>query len=149
MGFIQQFKRTNPRCIVKQVNETQNSNIVLTNDSELFFEAIANHVYLVKVFFFWNSAANADIQTAFTIPAGATMTRCDGAWQVGNDVSEADWEVGDPVGTDGTDSTTAVYGRLVMGATSGRVNLVWAQVTTQVSDTIMFQGSTIEVCEQS
>ena len=126
----------------KTIDEIINNDNVLTDDTDLQFEAEANGVYAIKLFIFYTIPSAADLQYTFVAPSGA----------LGKFISDAAWS---PAASRNTSSlldkivvttsnkveTTTVYVSLRMGGTAGTFAFQWAQNSSQSDDTTLFKGS--------
>jgi len=81
-GVLQLFDTTlatpawveNNQTVFKTAAQTVNNSTVLVNDSQLLLPVVANAKYIVDFFLVFQSSTAADLQVAFTGPAGATFT---------------------------------------------------------------------------
>lgn len=134
---------------VKAVDQTVNNSDVLQDDDDLKFTPTINKAYFGILFFYVNSASNADLKAALSLPSGATglWLGTNLVWQIAQTVT-ANVTTAKPLGTSGSDQCLAVYFRIIMGATAGDVIFQWAQNTAQSSDTKILAGSSIVVWEE-
>jgi len=136
--------------VVKPDDETVNNSTTLQDDDDLTFTPTINKVYHYFLMLLKNSSSVADMDTAFSIPSGATMEWLGfgdtWSWQTQDPLTDATVEV--KHSADGTNQMTSTYGRLIMGSTAGNVTLQWAQTAAEVSDTKVLKGSMLIVWEE-
>lgn len=64
------------QLIIKSADQNSaTSSTAVADDTELFFTAAANATYLIDAYLSYGGAQAGDIRVAWTVPAGATMTR--------------------------------------------------------------------------
>lgn len=145
--------------VFKASNTDRSSTTTLTDDPDLTFSLAANAVYIVEFYLFF--AGNlGDLQTAWTVPSGASGTRSamgPGSAATGGTSNNMD-NVSGRFGVHGF-STTVAYGGRTTGTTpginqeiavetsltttssAGACTLKWAQVTSDTNSTRMAAGS--------
>jgi len=129
-------------AVLKTVDETINSDAVLTDDADLQFTVDANSVYSFMVLMYITTDAAPDFQYAFSSPAGASGERSDGFWASGSQMimqtlpTARSIVVGAPnlIGC-------PVFGRVVTAGTAGTLAYQWAQNTSDVADTTLHAGT--------
>ncbi len=138
-------------CVIKSVDETIQTDTVLSNDSELLAAVTANTNYYWVLMLNFTTPNNADLKLLFTAPAGAVMKAAVqdaiGAYNAGvmKDVlTEEQLTTGN-----NTDMNYILQGSLEIGATAGTVNFQWAQNTSQATDTTVREGSAFFLIETS
>lgn len=140
--------------IVKATNESV-VNATLQNDNDLLFALAANAVYEVEAFLIVTGPTAADIQTAWTVPSGATGSRlCMGptptaAAFTGQEQTQARMSAhgwGTAVTYSIETSAVALVERgPVATTTAGTLTLRWAQVTTNATATVVGANSYLKV----
>lgn len=137
---------TIPKILYKASDETVNNSDVLQNDDDLILPLAANEVWAFQCFLSYDSAANADIKVAFTIPAGASFVwqpqyrDAADAWTVTTGVASGTSVTFGGAGA-GTVRGVWIMGFVINGANAGNLQLQWAQGTQQASNTIVKAGS--------
>lgn len=136
------------QLVRKTADETVNNSTTLQNDDELLASLAANENVVFMCYIIHTSASgNADIKFAFTVPSGATIN-----WSAPNAHVSVTLSLSNPVvtTTSGTSrsfgSDPAVFsqllvGRVSNGATSGNLQLQWAQDTATAENTQVKAGS--------
>lgn len=129
--------------IVKKVTEIVNNSSVLQNDDELFFAALANKIYGFMIFLNYNSSVTADLNTAFNVPVGASVT-----WALTDNNGENQNTVNRTLPCNGVNQGVAMFGSIVMAGTAGDCFFQWAQQLAEVSDSKLLLGSTWVIWEE-
>lgn len=128
--------------LVKQTDETLNSDNTLQDDDELSFEMGANESWTFRFTVQASSPGAADLQFAVTAPSGAT---CDiSVLDVEGAVAVSDLGCGVTSGliaATATASTYEIVGSIRNGATAGDVKLQWAQFVSDSGSTTVLEGS--------
>lgn len=148
------------RTVWKTSNETVTNSAVLQSDDDLKLAVVENTVYKVDGMLVHSAAAGADLQVAFTGPAGATFDWVPRglstlAVSTVGEVTLAASSLGDAgalvTGTAGagTKMTTLITGLLRVGATAGTLQLRWAQGNADASDCIVYSGSYLSLRQVS
>jgi hypothetical protein len=132
--------------VVKSADETRNSDITQTPDSEIKFNARANKTYFVQLYLATNSHVTADFDYAFTVPSG-TAELINSTWDANTNQTFEDWTAEQFLTGAGVDVAVIIYGRMNIGATGGEVNLTWAQNVSNAGNTSVLAGTTIIVYE--
>lgn len=142
----------NTKWAVATSTETANNNNTLHDDGQLFLSGLTiNATYVVDFLFIYTTAStgNPDIKFGFTVPAGASFScvpnGLDPTSDVASGASTAAYHRSD-VFTSSSKSlatipsavVTGATPRLVllMGGTSGTLQLQWAQSTAQPENTV-------------
>mgnify|MGYP001617909989 CR=1 FL=1 len=136
----------------KTADETVNNSSTLQNDDELLFAIAANEIWLVQGFLSFNSSTVADIRSAITVPAGATLIVNSMALAVGTAASNGELlntsstTSGGAVlaGGTGADSVQRLWAIVVNGANAGNCQVQWAQSTAEASNTIVRANSFLQ-----
>jgi hypothetical protein len=130
--------------IYKNADETLSNSAALQNDDAITLTPATSATYIWEAFVSYGAGTTADIQFAWTFPAGAS---CD--WtSIGLDTTSALNNVlaigytsgtGKSYGGAGVASFRAVhfFGRLVMGSTGGAFAMQWAQNVATVENTVV------------
>lgn len=130
------------QVIRKTADETVNNSTALQNDDELLLPILANEIWEFEVLIIAESSAAADIKTAITVPAGATLKSIgigrDQANATITASSTAAWTAENINGI-----ITILKGIVINGANAGNVTLQWAQQAAEVSDTKVLTNSCI------
>lgn len=127
----------------KTVDEVVNNSSVLQNDDELLFLLPTNSVWGVKLVFAYDTGVTPAIKVAFSCPSGADFiiantTDLTVHADCGNEIASGGAGVGDANIVE-----TQFYGILDV-ASSGTLQLQWAQNTANASDTTVHAGSYFE-----
>lgn len=136
----------------KTADEIVNNSTTLQNDDTLFAALAANEVVVFDCYLFSNQNGTSDIKFAFTVPTGATLIW---NWGTGR-FNTADTFGGiDTTETSGTAAAMSagiggkfqchIHGVVVNGATSGNLQLQWAQNTATAVDTTIYANSVLIV----
>jgi hypothetical protein len=132
-----------PTTIVKSANETVNNSTTLQNDDDLLFSVAANEKWSFISFIFYSSGTTPDIKFAFTVPSGATIDIVIGVWSTTGSLVDGTSVFTGTGGGAGVVRGFCLYGKVLVGATPGNVQLQWAQDVLEASNTIVHEGSTI------
>ena len=137
-----------PLTVVKQSDETINNSTTLQNDDELLVPLKANTVYQFELRIYFITSASDGFKYSFFAPAGATGAYLGANWSAGGATSiTADLtETSDAAGV-GAIRVLVTNGRILTGGTAGNFGLRWAQLTQQVLDTKVLQGSRLTLYE--
>lgn len=149
-----------PRVIVKPSNQVVNNSSTLQNDTALKFPLLASTTYSFDLFLTYDASTAGDVKFAFTVPAGSTLSTGQlGAYTAatGNSGSvtyAANTTSGSPpanVGGAGVGTvlTYRMRGTVIVGSTSGDLQLQWAQVTPDPTNFTVYAGSSLEVVRAS
>lgn len=150
---LQALHDDHPR-VAKTGDTSRVSNATLTADPHLTLDLLANYTYILDFTLFSLSPAAADIQFALTFPAGAT-TPFGGLRLVSTASVTGDLDPGAySSATSGTSNigaagsaganTTLLQATIVMSSTVGAVTLLWAQSSSNVGTTTLYQGSSMQ-----
>lgn len=159
-GAVQAAVSRSPTTSIvrKATTETVNNSTTLQDDDELKLALAANEEVEFEAVIRFDGNASADIKFAFTAPTGATVR-----WAPANSVriapddsvtvldGEIDGGATLAFGTAGAGSvrTVTLVGTVLMGATSGNLQLQWAQDSAVAADTRVLEGSTLRVFRQN
>lgn len=140
----------------KTANETVNNSNTPQNDDELFVSVAASTLYTLKGLIVYTSGTTPDFRYTWSLPAGAShstnariFSRSLAAPSVMVDTRTfiSGNSGGDGLGT--TLSTQGqvleLFGYILTGANAGTAQFQWSQNTTNLSDTIVYAGSWIEL----
>ena len=132
--------------VVKTADQTVNNSVVLVNDTHLLFAIAANEVWIVKYYIAYISSNVADIKFHSTIPALAAKV----AYEMGfgyltnNSLAVIHGAAAQILfGGMNADKYAHFYEIIINGANAGNVQLQWAQVNAEVSDTKVLEGACI------
>jgi hypothetical protein len=137
-----------PLAAYRTTTQSVTSSITPVNDNALSFSVAANAVYKTELALMYDAATAGDLQWQYTVPASAAITNTfianlTGAAatftddQVIGGVSNPTWG---GVGT-GTNVAGLAMSVLTTGASSGTLQLQWAQGTSSATSTRVFAGS--------
>lgn len=144
--------------VYKSADEVVNNSSALQNDNLLLFAIAASEVWNFETHIFWDGATNSDAKFAFTVPAAATIRiwhgqgtdASGGANSQDTTYTGSGTVCGDHTGQGvGTIRHMSVSGYVINGANAGNVQLQWAQVTAQNTDTTVRQGSWIRATKMA
>lgn len=139
-----------PLAAYKTGDETLNADATLQNDNELFVSVEANAVYLIEMDFVYSSGATPDIKTTFTGPTGMsgslTAWTTAAATTVSVSLSPTSTLVFD--GT-GANAWARLTGYITTSSTAGTLQFQWAQNVSNASNTIVRQGSYLNLTRVS
>lgn len=134
--------RSPPLTIRKTADQTIQSDTTVNNDTHLFYAAQGTKTYGVTFTLMVRSQANADFKFAITVPAGATAYY----EKVGTEIMVEDpTEITVLTNDSPSRAKVIIECFVVMGAPSGNIQLQWAQVTSQATNTTVFKGSIMRV----
>lgn len=132
--------------VVKTADETVNNSAVYQNDDHLFKAVLANTTYKCNLDIQFSSTAVANFKIDFTIPAGATIYVPSFHATIAYNVAGPNCAVTGVSGVGaGVPLPFRAWFTLVVGATAGTLQLRWAQNTAQVSNTVVYLGSSLQV----
>ena len=134
--------------VIKQVDETINNDAAFHDDAELKFTPQINKTYKIQLTAYIQSTSDPNFKHVFSVPTGATGKKQTGAL-TSSLTATLDIDVISQFVTNGTIEVTVLQCSLVMGATSGDFIYRWAQLTSGVSDTTVFKGSSLVVWEET
>jgi len=136
--------------VVKKIDQSIVNSTVLQDDNELFFQAVANKIYVIRMYLFIDSTSFSDLKMTFTIPSGAIGVQ-NSINEFFQNIGQSTVSITDEVlpGTNaGTIPQTLVtLARVVMGSTSGLVRFQWSQRVSSGTPTVVQKGSTIVISE--
>lgn len=133
-GLLRHPSLGQPDPVLKS-NDTSRANTVSpAADPHLSRPVAANAVYDVEVIAVWTNGGGG-FRAGWSVPSGAAM-----AW-TDNDGVGVTTVAGTVTFASGTGTT--FKGKLITGATAGNVAFLWAQNTSNGSDTILRQGSAL------
>jgi hypothetical protein len=134
-----------PIYAVKVTDETIISNATFQNDDVLFVSVSAGYTYELEAVIHHQSNTTPDIKFQWTVPSGATIvwahmgtvTNFAATYYTTASVSVLDGN--------GGNASSLVKGIVTVGATSGTLQLQWAQITSNASNTIVRAGSYLKL----
>jgi hypothetical protein len=129
---------------VKSANETVTSSTAFQNDDELAFNIGSNERWAYFMYIQGNVGATPDIKFRVTAPAGATCNVSFASQVAGIDTILSNRGCSTSSGNMGSGNTDAYWtiaGYTSTGATSGSVQLQWAQNTSSATATTVNAGS--------
>jgi len=130
------------RMVVKTVDETIQSDIVISADSQVFLPLEANTRYAFCSMARTNGGSAEDMDITYLAPSGS-----DGAWNRYNQGASAETDFASEIMLiqNSNDRMWASYGFVGTGATAGNLSLAWAQTVSGAVDTTMRIGSYLMV----
>ena len=137
---------------VKKTTELINSDSTLTDDNDLIIAVNANKTYGFLLMLQIQSDVAPKFKFAFSLPAGASGTMSDGAWDSStatltpSDATAA--RTIDSLGDEG-DYIIPVIGKFVVAGTSGNIALQWAQAVSNAGNTRLYAGSYFVLWEET
>jgi len=132
--------------VVKAADEVVNNNDALQNDNHLLKTVLPYTSYLCRLDIQYSSNMTANLKMDFTIPPGATIYAPSYHATISYGVAGANCAVGGIPGNAGvTPLPFRAWFALVTDANGGTLQLRWAQNTANVSDTTVYQGSSLQV----
>lgn len=134
---------------VKTADQSVNNTTVLVNDAELFIPLTAiNTRYLFHAAVRYSTNTTADIKFTFTVPAGAGLvfggigadTAAAGTTNAGVNFTSSIGPATQPY-NGGTEAWLVLHGSLLTAATTGNLQLQFAQAVANVSNTTVLNAS--------
>lgn len=144
----------------KTADQTVTNSTTQTDDTHLFVSVAANAVYTVEAYITYNALAAADVNLAFTVPAGASGSWT--GWGVGltqsaqttdgytlraeqNTITQVRGFGGIESGGVAQDISVNIKGLLTTAGTAGTFRLQWAQRVANAQGTILRADSWIRL----
>jgi hypothetical protein len=152
VNWISAYRRAHWAYIRKSADQFVSATTVLTNDTELLAAMPIAGTFSWESIIFCGSNDTADIQIAFTWPAGATVrwgshglatTAVAGVGDMHIDTETVSGNTNQH-GCNGANLITA-YGDIVMGGTAGNLQMQFTQNTNTVVNTTIQRGSRMRV----
>lgn len=145
------------RAVAKTAGQVVNNSSTFVNDSELLATVDASTTYTYAFTIFSTSGTTPDIKFTVTFPSGATCS-FGHVGLVSTASPTGDVDVGgyssatsgvSAVGVAGTTGvqTTMLGGTLAVGATAGTLQLQWAQLAANASDTTVHALSNLVITQ--
>ena len=138
------------KVVRKTADETVNNSVALQDDDHLSFAIGANETWVGQVVIFYLGNATADLKTALTIPAGASIMVTSISARTSDEVVVAGGKATPVSGSDfaiGASATlhfaALLHFSIANAGTAGTVQLQWAQNVATVADTTVKAGSHI------
>lgn len=133
-----------PISAIKGSDQTVNNSATLVNDNTLLIPVAANATYEFRLRLAYNSGATPGFKFTFTVPAGAAV-RFNSLVMNGGGLKSFTHAPGDTPALDGgaTDLPVTLWGEITVAGTPGTVQLQWAQVTANASNTIVRANSNL------
>jgi len=134
----------------KTADQTINSNSTFFSDADMFAQAEINTDYWVEIWVLMVSHANRDWKYRLLVPTGSTSSRSGTLVRTNIPNLTVDYDSTQSVATT-TDQNNYLnmFGHVRTGATGGELNFQWAQGSSGVEDTTLFQGSHMTVLKLS
>ena len=132
---------------------TQTSDFSVNNDDALVdvtdakLALSASKTYMLVAYIYYNTIASADMDTAWTLPTGATSRQVNATWQ-SSQTNTTDFTTRVFHAGTSTDRFTLTILHIVMSTTAGDAQLQMAQDVAQVSNTTIFAGTTLTAYEE-
>lgn len=128
---------------VKTADESITSSTTLQNDDDLKLRLPSNSIWIGTFTYWWEGHASGDIKWDWTLPSGATSLFDEHAsLGVGNTGIPLTTQISGAAQT-GNSMLTALGAIILMGSTSGTIQLQWAQQTSNGTATTMKKGSNL------
>lgn len=133
----------------KTATVTIQSDDSLNDDSELWYWMAANEVVHFRLCIHYTSDATADFLAAFSVPAGGAIVQAstlkNGSAGALDQINTNDGTISGNNGVDGQYFVLVSEGKVVNGATPGRLQFRWSQRTSNASNTSVLLNSILEV----
>ena len=140
---------------VKTADETVNNSSIYQNDDHLFVSVQANTTYIFSIFIHGRQLnATPNIKMQFTVPTGTTQrSNTFGSTSSGSAFRTYNaWSGTTVLFSDGAFWTSVTdyhilitYGKITTSVTAGTINLQWAQGVATLADTILLEGSFLQL----
>jgi len=128
-----------PITVRKSADETVNNSSTLQDDNHLVLAVDANTDYKFEVVLHATSDNTPGLKVGWTVPASATMW-----WAMGTTTTKlSESETHSQLGGGAIDVVLVFKGVIAVAGTAGNLQLQWAQDTQDVSDTIVYENSTL------
>lgn len=139
--------------IVKQADETKNSDTTLADDSELVIALEANTKYLIDILigFYFDATPDIKLQLAFSGTltswlANKIICENDGSASFTNSFNDATLTTTHIItSASNTNGILKINGIIEVGASSGNLSMQFAQNTSDVGNTTVKKGSFIKI----
>lgn len=146
---VPNFNSSTVVTIRKTADETVNNSATLQNDDVLLLALAANETWYFTLVFSHVGNGTADIQYAFTVPAGATLkwgciARTDTSDSFGGCTDITSSGTAEPAGAGTGNRIVLSMGVVANGGTAGNLQLQWAQNVATVVDTKVLANSYLE-----
>jgi len=146
-----------PLQVIKPSTQSVTSSTVLVNDTALAIPvSVASAQYNFEAFFLYQGGTGgaSDLKLQWNVPAGATLNYAiAGLGSGGGNLASNAFISGTPaaVRTNGAGNllTAVLSGTLIMGVTTGTLQLQWAQNNSSGTSTQMMAGSSAELMRVS
>lgn len=137
--------------VLKGSDEIVNNSAALQNDDALVLAVSANATYLLRCHIVQNSGATPGFKVDVTMPAGASWKP--GTFDCGSSAANEQTGVMSTAAISGitgaaADAFVDFEAVVVISATSGNVQVRWAQNTANASDTTVRAGSWLELARK-
>lgn len=157
--YAANINRLAPRVVYKASSTTRASTTVFADDPELIVPVEANATYIIRFFIKAAAIALADIKTSWSVPAGMVSQNKSvigpGSTAVDSSADNVAMRIGvhnfaTSISYNGVRDSAANQFQIVetglvqVGATAGNVALQWAQVTSNVTGSVVAAGSFAE-----
>jgi len=152
-ALISEIRPTGAR---KTANETVNNSNTPQNDDELFVTVAASTLYTTKGLLIFTSGTTPDFRWTWSLPSGASHSTnvkiFSRSLAAPSQMVDTRTFITGNSGADGLGTTLSSQGQIIeftgyilTGANAGTAQLQWSQNTANVSDTILYAGSYIEL----
>jgi len=137
----------NYQMIIKSTDETINSDTTLQDDDELTATLIANTRHYFALGLYFETTSAPDFKYSLTFPTGTTNRRLVGNWNgaIAEAIAGDLAIVQSPIVPAGGERAIALQGYIITSGTAGALTLQWAQNTSDVADTTVKAGATLQV----
>ena len=155
MGFLSSFIKPATGqfgFIIKTADQSVVNSATLVNDSELFIALNANKRYFFIMLVYYTTTATGDFRMTTVLPTDATGTFM-GATLRGFGSADGDVEAHDTVEVPNTSDTFVHHqmlsGKIITKGTAGNFQFQFAQGTSDATPTILLEGSSLIIWEES
>jgi hypothetical protein len=143
-----------PLQVIKQAPQSVTSSTTLVNDTALLVSlpvASAQYIFRSMFYFTGGTRGSSDLKYNWSIPSGASLAFALNGIGTGGGSFDGDGFSGSgALGTQGATQCAALfYGSLIVGTTTGTLQLQWAQNTSSGTATTMQAGSVLELMRVS
>ena len=138
-----------PLCVIKSADESVTSSTTLQNDNQLLLPLlVANTTYKFECYLDYEggTAGSSDLKWTWSVPSGATLryqasfVNISGNQQVATTLKDTDTGIAETA-TAGVLKAVLMVGTLLVGSTTGTLQLQWAQNTSSGTATIVHAQS--------
>ncbi len=136
-----------PFSVLKTDDESVTSSTTLQNDDHISFPVESNSRYHFIMTLAYNAGTTGDVKIGWSVPTGTIMHRMADAFTSPNDFSETDTLR--LQGSGASNSTGNTYGTIHTAGTAGTMQMQWAQQSSDVTPSTIYEGSGIIIWKLS